>query len=108
MLLNILKAVTYFFGFVLLFAFLHGAQHKFMAKKFDHGQAMHMKKNFEQRGQRQQREYSPQARGYRDRNGNVVRHGFLQHHLHAQDGRIVWQKAADTIEAKVTKESESE
>ena len=34
MIINILKAITYFFGFVIFFAVLHVTQHNIMGKHF--------------------------------------------------------------------------
>ena len=97
MIINILKAITYFFGFVIFFAFLHVAQHSIFSKHLSgYTDGAHAKKEFVKHRRNE----------FRDKNGDVVRHGFLQHHLHAQDGRIVWQKASDTIEASITKDTE--
>ena len=102
MIINILKAITYFFGFVIFFAFLHVTQHNIMGKHFSgHMYGADAKKEFRQKGKRHSA-----GSALRDKNGDLVRHGFLQHHLHAQDGRIVWQKEADTIEASITKDAE--
>ncbi len=106
MIINILKAITYFFGFVIFFAFLHVAQHNIMGKHFSgHMYGADAKKEFRQhKGKRPQHKRGGSP--LRDKNGDLVRHGFLQHHLHAQDGRIVWQKETDTIEASITKDTE--
>jgi hypothetical protein len=95
MIINILKAITYFFGFVIFFAFLHTAQHSIMGQYLSGLHPTDAKQD-----------HKVKLRRFRDGKGELVKHGFLQHHLHAQDGRIVWQKASDTIEASITKDNE--
>ena len=34
-------------------------------------------------------------KGFNDKNRNIVRHGFLQHHIHDGNGNILWQKPSD-------------
>ena len=40
--------------------------------------------------------------------GDDVKHGLQQHHLHGEDGKIIWQKQADTISLPVVPQEEIE
>jgi len=71
-----LKIIALIVGTLLLFSVLHTVSHKI-------GMKPHVK---------MEAKYN---KGFRNKNKNIVRHGFLQHHIHDGSGNVLWQKPSD-------------
>jgi hypothetical protein len=92
-----LKIIALIVGVLLLFSVVHTVSHKIGMKPHVKMQANHIGK-----GGPSFRKGKSVAR---DKNRNIVRHGFLQHHIHDGSGNVLWQKPSDP-ELVVQPESE--
>ena len=74
---NALKIFGIIIATLILFTIVHNVSHKLSQKSFAKGNVAH------------------KMDGIRDKNRNIVRHGFLQHHIHDGSGNVLWQKPSD-------------
>ena len=90
-----LKIIALIVGILLLFSVVHTVSHKIGMKSVAKGSFSTVHKM----------NRSIHKSGPKDRNRNIVRHGFLQHHIHDGSGNILWQKPSNP-ELVVQPESE--
>jgi len=86
---NTLKIFALIIGALLLFTITHSVSHKIAMKPHAKMEGKHF--NVPRRG-------GPKALNkgaVHDKNRNIVRHGFLQHHIHDGSGNVLWQKPSD-------------
>ena len=74
---NALKIFGIIIVTLILFTIVHNVSHKLSQKSFVKGNITH------------------KMNGVKDRNRDIVRHGFLQHHIHDGSGNVLWQKPSD-------------
>ena len=73
---NILKIFALIIGTLMIFIITHAISHKISMKSVAKFEAKY-------------------NQGFRDKNRDIVRHGFLQHHIHDGSGNVLWQKPSN-------------
>ena len=79
---NVLKISGIIIVTLILFTIVHSASHKIGYKPFANSTIQKMNRSINHDG-------------IKDKNRNIVRHGFLQHHIHDGSGNVLWQKPSD-------------